>query len=246
MEHLNFNQQLAVKTVKGRVLILAGAGSGKTRVLVHRIAHLIKVHNVSPSSILGLTFTNKAADEMRERVKKLVYSELANQVILSTFHSFCMKVLKKNIHKLGFTSRFTLYDERDMRRLIAQIAEETYTGDTLSVDPIIKTIFYIKANGLDSEEFPTTSDTKYNYDYGISVGMFTHNHVEPRAIKNILHYIVDDGVFIFTVRDSYCKDKDFSNYIASLKQENIIKDFEIHDSMKYIDNEDCYIYILYK
>ena len=101
-------------------------------------------------------------------------------------------------------------------------------------------------NLFQKDVYTITTDTEYNYDYGISVGMFTHNHVEPIAIKNILHYIVEDGVFIFTVRDSYCKEKDFSNYIASLKQENIIKDFEIHDSMKYIDGEDCFIYIIYK
>jgi predicted TPR repeat methyltransferase len=101
-------------------------------------------------------------------------------------------------------------------------------------------------NLFQKDVYTITTDTEYMYDYGISVGMFTHNHVEPRAIKNILHYIVEEGVFVFTVRESYCKEKDFSNYIASLKQENTITNFEIHDSMKYIDDENCHIYILYK
>lgn len=94
--------------------------------------------------------------------------------------------------------------------------------------------------------YTITPDTDIKYDFGISVGMFTHNHVEPRAIKNILHYIVSEGVFIFTVRDSYCVEKDFSKYIALLKKEKIIRDFEIHDAMKYIKDENCYIYIIYK
>ena len=128
MTKLNPNQQKAVVTTEGHVLILAGAGSGKTRVLVHRIAHLIQNKKVSPSAILGLTFTNKAAEEMRARVAKMVSKEEALQVSLSTFHSFCMKILRKEIHRLGFTQKFSLYDEKDMRRLIMQVAEEIYDG----------------------------------------------------------------------------------------------------------------------
>src|SRR6185437_436168 len=100
---LNPQQKKAVETTEGRVLILAGAGSGKTSVLTHRIAHLIKNRNTSPKSILGLTFTNKAAEEMRKRVAELVDPAFAKQVTLSTFHSFCMQVLRKEIHRLGYT-----------------------------------------------------------------------------------------------------------------------------------------------
>jgi len=157
---LNPNQQKAVTATEGHVLILAGAGSGKTRVLVHRIAHLIRDKKVSPASILGLTFTNKAAEEMRERVAKLVSIEEAQQVSLSTFHSFCMKILRKEIHRLGFTQKFSLYDEKDMRRLIMQVAEELFDGEELSLEPIIAAISYIKGKGLAAEDFPKTSDPK--------------------------------------------------------------------------------------
>ena len=88
-------------------------------------------------------------------------------------------------------------------------------------------------------------DNEFKYDFGISVGMFTHNHVEPIAIKNILHYLTNDGVFIFTVRESYCINENFDRFIAGLKEEKIIKDFEKYDAMKYIKDEDCYIYIIY-
>ena len=160
MSKLNPNQQKAVTVTEGHVLILAGAGSGKTRVLVHRIAHLIRDKKVSPSAILGLTFTNKAAEEMRERVAKLVSIEEALQVSLSTFHSFCMKILRKEIHRLGFTQKFSLYDEKDMRRLIMQVAEELFEGEELSLEPIITAITYIKGKGLATEDFPKTSDPK--------------------------------------------------------------------------------------
>ncbi|QVL58161.1 MAG: UvrD-helicase domain-containing protein [Simkaniaceae bacterium] len=160
MAKLNPNQQKAVTATEGRVLILAGAGSGKTRVLVHRIAHLIREKNVPPSSILGLTFTNKAATEMRDRVAKLVRDKEAKEVFLSTFHSFCMRILRSEIHRLGFTQKFTLYDEKDMRRLIMQVALEIFDGEELSLEPIIQAISYLKGKGLSSDDLPKSSDPK--------------------------------------------------------------------------------------
>lgn len=101
-------------------------------------------------------------------------------------------------------------------------------------------------NLFQKDVYLINENTEFKYDFGISTGMFTHNHVEPRAIKNILNYLTNEGIFIFTVRDSYCVEQNFSDYINSLKRENVIKKFEIYDSMKYIKDEDCYIYILYK
>ncbi|NGX50813.1 MAG: ATP-dependent DNA helicase PcrA [Chlamydiae bacterium] len=177
---LNPNQQRAVETTEGRVLILAGAGSGKTRVLVHRIAHLIGKCRVPPSSILGLTFTNKAAEEMRRRVGELVSKAAAKEISLSTFHSFCMKILRKEIVRLGFTPRFTLYDERDMRRLIMQVSEEL-SGEE---DPaIINAIFTIKSRGLKPEEFPKSGSSKEDafikevYE-NLRVAMRAHNALD--------------------------------------------------------------------
>ena len=147
MTKLNQNQQKAVQATDGHVLILAGAGSGKTRVLVHRIAHLIGDKKVPPSAILGLTFTNKAAEEMRERVARLVPREAANEVTLSTFHSFCMRILRKEITHLGYTPKFTLYDEKEMRRLIMQVTEEVYQGEEIALDPIIEALATLKGKG---------------------------------------------------------------------------------------------------
>src|SRR5690242_2318155 len=121
---LNEAQQKAVRATEGRLLVLAGAGSGKTRVIVHRIAHLIREKSVSPQAILGLTFTNKAAAEMRERVESLIGAENAGLVTLSTFHSYCMQVLRKEIGKLGYTQDYSLYNENDMDRVVGQLARE--------------------------------------------------------------------------------------------------------------------------
>lgn len=110
--------------MEGRVLILAGAGSGKTRVLTQRIAFLINSLQVSPKTILGLTFTNKAAAEMRHRVAGLVDAASAKQVTLSTFHSFCLSILRCDIALLGYTDKFSLYDEHDVKRLINYISRD--------------------------------------------------------------------------------------------------------------------------
>lgn len=150
---LNDPQQKAVETVKGRVLVLAGAGSGKTRVIVHRIARLIEL-GVSPQSILGLTFTNKAAEEMRHRVEALIGKERGKQVTLSTFHSFCMRVLRKEIDRLGYTKEFSLYDERDMQRLIKQLARDMlgHEGELPSLAPTRAALAQVANEGLEEAE----------------------------------------------------------------------------------------------
>lgn len=154
MHHLNENQQKAVRTVHGRVLVLAGAGSGKTGVIVHRITHLIQDLNVPPQAILGLTFTNKAASEMRHRVEKLVGPAKAKQVTLSTFHSFCMQVLRKEIALLGYTRDFSLYDERDLQRIITQLTREmlNHEGELPSLAPTKAALVNAANLGLSAEE----------------------------------------------------------------------------------------------
>ncbi len=132
---LNPSQEEAVKRTKGRILVLAGAGSGKTKVIVHRIAHLIET-GTDPGAILGLTFTNKAALEMKKRVESLIGAQ-SRYVLLATFHSFCMQVLRKEIEKLGYTKQFSLYDERDLTRIIQQLTRDMlgHTGELPSLAP---------------------------------------------------------------------------------------------------------------
>ena len=118
---LNPEQGDAVKTIEGPVLVLAGAGTGKTRVITYRIAHMID-EGISPSSILGMTFTNKAAREMKERLCELVGSDNAQKVTIGTFHSFCGKVLRKEIKRLHYLPNFSIIDDADQNGLIRQAA----------------------------------------------------------------------------------------------------------------------------
>ena len=115
---LNPNQTAAVLHEGGPLLVVAGAGSGKTRVLTSRIAHLIGVRHVSPFEILAITFTNKAAEEMRNRVGALV-GPVAERMWVSTFHSACVRILRRDAHRLGYRSSFTIYDQADAVRLVS-------------------------------------------------------------------------------------------------------------------------------
>jgi DNA helicase-2/ATP-dependent DNA helicase PcrA len=116
-DDLNPTQREAVAATEGPVLVVAGAGSGKTRVLAYRIAHLVRDLNVSPYSILAITFTNKAADEMKDRVAGLV-GGVSRGMWVSTFHSACVRILRRDASVLGYKSQFTIYDDLDSRRLI--------------------------------------------------------------------------------------------------------------------------------
>jgi DNA helicase II / ATP-dependent DNA helicase PcrA len=128
LEGLNPNQRDAVIHESGPLLVVAGAGSGKTRVLTSRIAYLTAVRNVSPFEILAITFTNKAAGEMRQRVAKLI-GPVAEKMWVSTFHSACVRILRRDAHRLGYGSSFTIYDQQDAVRLT------TYVLKDLNVDP---------------------------------------------------------------------------------------------------------------
>ena len=116
---LNKEQYEGAVTVDGQVLILAGAGSGKTRVLTYRMAHMIEDLGIKPWSILAITFTNKAAREMKERVEALV-GEKANDMWISTFHSTCVRILRREIEKIGYKSSFTIYDTADQKTLLKE------------------------------------------------------------------------------------------------------------------------------
>ena len=123
LEGLNPPQRDAVTHGDGPLLILAGAGSGKTRVLTHRIAYLIRTGQAKPSEILAITFTNKAASEMRERVELLV-GRVTRAMWVMTFHSACARMLRAHADRLGFTRQFTIYDSADQRRLIKKCLED--------------------------------------------------------------------------------------------------------------------------
>src|SRR6186997_882935 len=123
LANLNPAQREAVLTTEGPLLVIAGAGSGKTRVLTHRVAHLISTQGVKPNEILAITFTNKAAGEMRERLTNML-GPVARAIWILTFHSACGRILRAEAERLGYRSNFTIYDSQDQVRLVRQCLEE--------------------------------------------------------------------------------------------------------------------------
>lgn len=150
---LNPEQKRAVQHDKGPLLILAGAGSGKTRVLTHRIAYLIEHRDVNPWNILAITFTNKAAREMRERVDQIVGYGSEN-IWVSTFHSTCVRFLRRYIDRLGYSRSFTIYDTDDQKTLMREVCKylEIDTKQ-ISERSIISTISKAKDELISPEEF---------------------------------------------------------------------------------------------
>lgn len=153
LARMNDKQREAVLATEGPVLVMAGAGSGKTRVLTHRVAYLIEEKNVLPWHILAITFTNKAAREMKERIGKLL-GESANDIWVSTFHALCVRILRRDIDKLGFNTAFTIADPGEQRTLMKRICEELNI-DTKKFDPrqLLSAISNAKNAMLTPEEY---------------------------------------------------------------------------------------------
>ena len=155
LEKLNEKQREAASQIDGSILILAGAGSGKTRTITYRIAHMIENIGISPYSILAVTFTNKAAKEMRERVEDLV-GEVAKSCTISTFHSFGMRLLRMYATEVGYNPNFTIYDTDDQRRIIKAILKGqniTMNGNKLTERDLISIISKIKEEIKTVEEY---------------------------------------------------------------------------------------------
>ena len=133
LEGLNDKQYEAVTNTEGPSLVIAGAGSGKTKVLTHKIAYLMGEKNVSPFNILAITFTNKAANEMKERVEKLV-GDVARDMWIGTFHSICVRILRRYIDRIGFDSSFIIFDTSDQRTLIKECLKKLDVDDKMFTD----------------------------------------------------------------------------------------------------------------
>lgn len=153
LNQLNSKQKEAAEQVEGALLILAGAGSGKTRTITYRIAHMVTEKEISPYKILAVTFTNKAAREMRERVERLI-GEDAKKTTVSTFHSFGIRLLRVYGEKLGYDANFTIYDTDDQKRVIRGILKSLVVTDKKLTESYIASIISnLKENGITPSEF---------------------------------------------------------------------------------------------
>ncbi|MGW3008431.1 DNA helicase PcrA [Streptomyces sp. NPDC001219] len=182
LEGLNDEQKAAVVHAGGPLLIVAGAGSGKTRVLTHRIAHLLAERHVHPGQILAITFTNKAAGEMKERVEELV-GPRAHAMWVSTFHSACVRILRRESKKLGFTSSFSIYDAADSKRLMALVCRD------LDLDPkrfppksFSAKISNLKNELIDEETFAGTAADGFEKSLAEAYAMYQARLREANAL----------------------------------------------------------------
>lgn len=161
LEKLNDEQRAAASCIEGPILVLAGAGSGKTRTLTHRIGHMVLEKDIPASSILAITFTNKAAKEMKSRVNKLLGRD---EVFISTFHSFGVKMLRKYITVLGMSSNFNIYDMDDQKKLISQILKKFAVDIVGTPSKLVSRIGRMKELGIT----PDSMDIKSSYDKKLS------------------------------------------------------------------------------
>lgn len=173
LQNLNPPQRKAVETTDGLLLILAGAGTGKTSVLTRRIAYILLQGKAQGGEILAMTFTNKAAEEMKERLFALIGSQ-ARHVTLTTFHSFCLQVLKREIEHLGYTRNFTLYSEQECKRVIQGIAKDLlqHEGDLPSLQGTMQWIAEQSSKGFSKieeiEDLPPPPELPPNFPQGIA------------------------------------------------------------------------------
>lgn len=161
IEGLNDKQKEAVLATDGPCLVIAGAGSGKTKVLTHKIAYLMAEKYIKPWNILAITFTNKAANEMKQRVEAIV-GEAAQNMWIGTFHSICVRILRKSIDRIGFDSSFLIFDTSDQRTLIKECMKTLKIDDKLFTD---RSVLAEISNGKNDMLEPTAYQTKYAGDY---------------------------------------------------------------------------------
>ena len=152
LSNLNDKQKEAVLHDKGPLLVVAGAGSGKTRVLTTSIAYLIKEKNVNPVNILAITFTNKAANEMKERISNLLDEDVSH-LWIGTFHSICARILRMNINKIGYDNNFTIYDTNDQKTLVKEIINDLNYKDDISPKEALNVISFCKNKSISPKEF---------------------------------------------------------------------------------------------
>jgi DNA helicase II / ATP-dependent DNA helicase PcrA len=226
LKELNPPQREAVLYGDGPLLILAGAGSGKTRVITSRIAHLIRERGVAPDNILAVTFTNKAANEMRERVERMLDIPLT-RLWISTFHSSCVRILRQHIAALGYKRSFVIYDETDRSSLIKACAADLRI-DTERYQPraIAARISALKNNLTDSEQFEKTS-SHYGFDEAVS-RVYSLYQTKLREADGLDF----DDLLMLTVR-LFERHQDVLRYYQGLFQHILIDEYQDTNHAQY-------------
>lgn len=192
LETMNDNQKEAILTTDGPLIILAGAGSGKTRVLTHRIMYLINEKKINESNILAITFTNKAANEMKERIFNLI-GDTTKYIWINTFHAMCLKILRTNIEYLGYKTHFTILDSSEQKRVIKDIIENyKYDIDQYNPNFILKVI----SNSKNKNESPEDLSQKSKFGFMKNVSNIYLKYQQYLKKNNVLDF---DDLIIKTI-----------------------------------------------
>lgn len=194
LEGLNPEQKEAAETVEGPLLILAGAGSGKTRTVTYRIAHMLENLKIPGSQILAVSFTNKAAAEMKERVAQLVNSRVRRGITLSTFHSLGLRILREDIHNLGYNNLFTIYDQADQMSIVREALKQFKSGKNYDRGIIMSKIGLLKNKGIGADEFAKSSEYDPESDYDVVTEFVYHYYQDKLQFYNALDF--DDILFL--------------------------------------------------
>ena len=193
IEGLNDKQKEAVLQVKGPCLVIAGAGSGKTKVLTHKIAYLIEKEGVRPWNVLAITFTNKAANEMKERVENLI-GDVAKDMWIGTFHSICVRILRRYIDRIGFTSSFIIFDTSDQRTLVKQCLKQLNIDDKMFTDrAVLSEISNAKNEMLEPDQYRLRTNNDFRKETIAQVySMYQKRLRENNAIDfdDIINYTI--------------------------------------------------------
>ena len=194
IEGLNNKQKEAVLQTEGPCLVIAGAGSGKTKVLTHKIAYLIAEKKVLPWNILAITFTNKAANEMKQRVEKLV-GESAKDIWMGTFHSICVRILRKFIDRIGFDTSFIIFDTSDQKTLIKACLKTLNIDDKMFTD---RSVLSEISNAKNEMLEPKAYSIKYAGDYRKSKIAEIYELYQKRLKEN--NAIDFDDIINYTIK----------------------------------------------
>ncbi len=194
LEGLNDKQYEAVVNFQGPCLVIAGAGSGKTKVLTHKIAYLIQTQNVKPYNILAITFTNKAANEMKERVENII-GEASQDMWIGTFHSICVRILRRYIDRIGFDKSFAIFDTSDQKTLIKDCLKALKIDDKMFNDrAVLSEISNAKNEMLEPKEY----SIKYTGDYRKEVISKVYELYQKRLFEN--NALDFDDIINFTIK----------------------------------------------
>jgi DNA helicase-2/ATP-dependent DNA helicase PcrA len=223
---LNKEQYEGAITVDGPVLILAGAGSGKTRVLTYRMAYMIEELGIAPYKILAITFTNKAAKEMKERVESLI-GEKANDMWISTFHSTCVKILRREIEKLGYKKNFTIYDTSDQKTLIKECIKSLQINDKdISEQEIMGKISRAKDNMQNADSFYREHESNFREKKIAEVYRMYQKRLKD---NNALDF--DD--LIFKTVELFKKDKETLEFYQRKFQYIMVDEYQDTNGVQY-------------